>query len=80
MWGTSFHDVNKYKQRSSTRQSASIVGEHDETTWSDPVYFRLFLGSAMVRVHDMFAQNHQMYSWLVVSTHLKNISQIGNLP
>ncbi len=29
---------------------------------------------------DMYQQAYKLYNWLVVSAHLKNISQIGNLP
>ena len=38
------------------------------------------IGGKTWRRGNLFILKHSMYCWLVVSTHLKNISQIGNLP
>ncbi len=46
------------------------------------VYFMMIylLVPNKARANCMMPYNYSMYIWLVVSTHLKNISQNGNLP
>ena len=72
------HGASGYFQEYSTPGKMYHEGHMDITGWIHQTSIYC-IGGKTWRRGRLFLLKHSMYCWLVVSTHLKNISQIGNL-